>query len=105
MEGQGVRERRRLVMCVRACVCVCVVGCMCVYVLACVHACLTHKRIQSMCVYINVHTKRRSSISDKGILMTFGSGINGCLGHGDNKDVTEVSPPVHCDAPSAGRII
>lgn len=28
--------------------------------------------------------------SDKGILMTFGSGANGCLGHGDHSDVKEV---------------
>ena len=28
--------------------------------------------------------------SDKGILMTFGSGANGCLGHGDRDDVKEV---------------
>ena len=30
------------------------------------------------------------SRTDKGILMTFGSGINGCLGHGDTNDVSEV---------------
>ena len=28
--------------------------------------------------------------TDKGILMTFGSGVNGCLGHGDFDDVAEV---------------
>ncbi|XP_064385824.1 serine/threonine-protein kinase Nek8-like [Halichondria panicea] len=28
-------------------------------------------------------------LTDKGILMTFGSGINGCLGHGDTNDVSE----------------
>ncbi len=26
--------------------------------------------------------------------MTFGSGINGCLGHGDTKNVSEVSPSI-----------
>lgn len=30
-------------------------------------------------------------LSDKGILMTFGSGANGCLGHGDHNDAKEVS--------------
>lgn len=29
-------------------------------------------------------------IPGTGILMTFGSGVNGCLGHGDCDDVTEV---------------
>lgn len=27
---------------------------------------------------------------DRGILMTFGSGANGCLGHGDNVDIAQV---------------
>jgi len=29
-------------------------------------------------------------LTSTGILMTFGSGVNGCLGHGDCDDVTEV---------------
>ena len=29
-------------------------------------------------------------ISDRGILMTYGSGANGCLGHGNFNDVTQV---------------
>ena len=28
---------------------------------------------------------------DRGILMTFGSGANGCLGHGNFNDVSQVS--------------
>jgi len=28
---------------------------------------------------------------DRGILMTFGSGANGCLGHGDFNDISQVS--------------
>ena len=28
---------------------------------------------------------------DKGILLTFGGGENGCLGHGDHSEVKEVS--------------
>lgn len=30
-------------------------------------------------------------ITDRGILMTFGSGANGCLGHGNHNDVAQVS--------------
>ena len=29
--------------------------------------------------------------SDGGMIVTFGSGINGCLGHGNFKDLKEVS--------------
>lgn len=32
--------------------------------------------------------------TDKGILMTFGNGMNGCLGHSDTKNVSEVSSSV-----------
>jgi hypothetical protein len=31
-------------------------------------------------------------LTDKGILMTFGSGINGCLGYGNYDDAPEVCP-------------
>ncbi len=36
--------------------------------------------------------------SDKGILMTFGSGANGSLGHGDYSDVKEVHTYIHVHA-------
>ena len=31
----------------------------------------------------------QSLITDRGILMTFGSGANGCLGHGNYNDVSQ----------------
>ena len=31
------------------------------------------------------------TFADRGILMTFGSGANGCLGHGNYNDVSQVS--------------
>ena len=31
---------------------------------------------------------------DKGILMTFGSGLNGCLGHANYEDVATVEIPI-----------
>lgn len=30
-------------------------------------------------------------LTDRGIIMTFGSGSNGCLGHGNYNDITQVS--------------
>lgn len=36
-------------------------------------------------------TNHAYDFPDRGILMTFGSGSNGCLGHGDFNDVAQVN--------------
>ena len=42
-----------------------------------------------MYMYMYVYTLILISI-DKGILMTFGGGENGCLGHGNHSEVKQV---------------
>ena len=43
-----------------------------------------------VCVRVCVCAHELSLLSDKGILMTFGNGVNGCLGHGNYDDASEV---------------
>ena len=54
------------------------------------YACLTGLKLVRMCIYCTL-TSSPSLLSDKGILMTFGNGVNGCLGHGNYDDAYEVS--------------
>ena len=53
------------------------------------YACLTGLKTCSS-MYCTL-TSSPSVLSDKGILMTFGNGVNGCLGHGNYDDASEVS--------------
>lgn len=41
-------------------------------------------------VFLNLCNFFFYPIPDRGIIMTFGSGSNGCLGHGNFNDVTQV---------------
>ena len=50
------------------------------------HACLTGLTNQFVVVQWLI-----DCFSDKGILMTFGSGVNGCLGYGNYDDAPEVN--------------
>lgn len=42
------------------------------------------------CFFFNLGSYFFYPTPDRGIIMTFGSGSNGCLGHGNFNDVTQV---------------